>query len=47
MEQRPECGHRAARSRVPAYPKIRDGDGRRLPDTRSTMKTDGSGVTMF
>jgi len=46
-EQRSEGGHRAASSRVPADPTVREGGGGGLTDTRSTRKADGNGVTMF
>jgi len=32
---------------VPADPKVGEGEGRGLNDTRSARKADGNGVTMF
>jgi len=32
---------------VPADPKVGEGEGGRLTDTRSTRKADGSGVMIF
>jgi len=32
---------------VPAYPKVREGGGGGLTDTRGARKGDGNGVTVF
>jgi len=38
-------GRRAASSRVPAHPNVREGEGGGLTDTRSMRKADRNGVT--
>jgi len=46
-EQRSGAGRRAACSRVPADPNVREREGGGLTDRRSARKADGNGVTMF
>jgi len=47
MEQTSAGGRRAAGSRVPANPNVREAEGGGLADTRSGRKADGNGVTIF
>jgi len=42
-----KCGHRAASSRVPADPDIREKEGGGLTDTISARKADRNEVSMF
>jgi len=46
-EQRCEGACRATSSRVLADPKVGEGEGGGLANTRRTRKADGNGVTMF